>query len=150
MKTSAKKITPALIGVVRRSDGRYLMTDRIELDKEDKGVVTGVDFWQLPGGGLEIGETVEDGVKRELREETGIDIELITLLPKIHTSLRPTWHGILLSYLARMKDERQPVKLNHESSRFGWFLPDEIKSFNSFPETYETVKLAEQIAKLFF
>lgn|GEM_PF-5738377 len=29
------------------------------------------DIWQYPGGGLQAGETVEDGVRREMREETG-------------------------------------------------------------------------------
>lgn len=150
MKTTAKHITPAVIGVIRRADGTYLMTDRVERDKEDKGVVEGNDFWQFPGGGIEIGENVEDALLREIKEETGLDVQIVSLLPKIHTSIRPTWHGILIHYLCKTKDENQPVKLNRESSRFGWFIPDEIKHFNTFPETYETVKLAESIAKLFF
>lgn len=151
MKTTAKHITPAVIGVLRRHDGKYLLADRVERDVHDKGVVTGDDFWQIPGGGVEVGETVEEAVIREMKEETGLDVEIITLLPKINTSIRPHWHGILISYLLKMKDPNQPVKLNdQESSRFGWFIPDEIKDFNSFPETYSTVAAAENIAKLFF
>jgi 8-oxo-dGTP diphosphatase len=150
MRTTAKHITPALVAAIRRADGNYLMTDRVQRDKHDKGYVTGTDFWQLPGGGIEVGETVEDGLKREIREETGLEIEIVTLLPKIFTSIRPAWHGIIIYYLCRMKDENQPVELNHESSRFGWFPADEIKGLNSFPETYEAVKMAENIAKLFF
>jgi 8-oxo-dGTP diphosphatase len=35
--------------------------------------------WQLPGGVLELDETIEDGVRREVREETGADIHIIRL-----------------------------------------------------------------------
>lgn len=36
--------------------------------------------WTLPGGGVELHETVEDGAVREVREETGYDVELVGLL----------------------------------------------------------------------
>jgi 8-oxo-dGTP diphosphatase len=36
--------------------------------------------WTMPGGGVEFEETVEEGVIRELREETGYDVELVGLL----------------------------------------------------------------------
>ena len=37
-------------------------------------------LWTLPGGGVELGETVEEGAVREVREETGYDVELGRLL----------------------------------------------------------------------
>jgi len=36
--------------------------------------------WSIPGGGLEFGETVKHGITREVREETGVEIDIIGLL----------------------------------------------------------------------
>lgn len=66
-------------------------------------------FWQgkwiCPGGALEAGETIEDGIKREVREETQLEIDLITPLPpfeSIFNDERGTLHVIYIDYLARV------------------------------------------------
>ena len=44
-------------------------------------------LWSIPGGGLELGETLKEGVRREAAEETGLDVrvcELVELLERIH------------------------------------------------------------------
>ncbi len=58
----------SVLGVVKRSDGRYLITKRTE----DKRWAPG--WWEVPGGGVLAGETSEAAVKREVLEETGIDV----------------------------------------------------------------------------
>jgi 8-oxo-dGTP diphosphatase len=45
-----------------------------------RGVEPFKDSWAIPGGGVEAGETVEEAAVREAKEETGLDIELETLV----------------------------------------------------------------------
>lgn len=78
--------------------------------------------WGLPGGSLEYGETPEEGIRREVREETGWEIEIERLL------FVKTWppDRVGLYYICRIVDgEFQP---SDEVSEFGYFglkdLPD--------------------------
>jgi 8-oxo-dGTP diphosphatase len=66
---SATPRTPidVAVGVLIDAQGRFLMTSR------PIGKVY-ADHWEFPGGKLEVGETVEQALRRELNEELGIDI----------------------------------------------------------------------------
>jgi 8-oxo-dGTP diphosphatase len=62
--------------------------------------------WSLPGGLLELGEGLEEGVIREVKEETGLDVEpvqLIKLLDRIHREgERVRYHYVIADYLCRV------------------------------------------------
>ena len=62
-KTSLIKRTSAY-GVIRSKKGILLVRDRTSSDKK----------WDLPGGGIEPKERLLDGLKREIKEETGLDV----------------------------------------------------------------------------
>ena len=67
-------------------------------------------FWQgkwiCPGGELEFGETIEEGIKREVREETQLEIDLVTPLCPfdriVRSNEKVSLHVIYIDYLARL------------------------------------------------
>jgi ADP-ribose pyrophosphatase YjhB (NUDIX family) len=61
-------IVPAVTAVIENSNGELLMIERT-----DNGL------WALPGGAQDFGESVTDAVEREVREETGLEVEVISL-----------------------------------------------------------------------
>ncbi len=69
--TVEEALIPIRVSVVLIEDGRILLANHIENDEP---------FWTLPGGRLKTGETVTQAAVRELKEETGLDIETGDLL----------------------------------------------------------------------
>ena len=60
--------------------------------------------WSLPGGRLELGESLVEGVRREVREETGIDVDvgpLVEVFDRVHRDAggRVRYHFVIADYL---------------------------------------------------
>jgi 8-oxo-dGTP diphosphatase len=86
--------------------------------------------WALPGGLVELGETVQDAAVREVSEETGLRVKIEGLLD-VQTDLHRDdksnleYHYVLVDYLARPTAGR--LKVNAESSGSGWFTEAQSK-----------------------
>jgi mutator protein MutT len=84
------------VGAVIVQDGKVLIVKR----KYDP--LAGQ--WSLPGGGVELGETLEDSIVREMREETGLDIEVGPVIEVFDRITRDgdgqvRYHFVLVDYL---------------------------------------------------
>lgn len=64
-------------------------------------------YWSLPGGVLEVGEALYDGVRREVREETGLEVQPLGIFEVFErisrdSQGRPEYHYVLVDYLCRV------------------------------------------------
>jgi 8-oxo-dGTP diphosphatase len=87
------------------------------------------DFWALPGGFVEYGETTEEAVKREAEEETGLQCEIVKLVGVYSAPDRdPRGHTISVVYVMKVKEGE--VSAGDDAAGAAWVdineLPDEI------------------------
>ena len=64
--------------------------------------------WSLPGGALEVGETLAEGLAREMKEETGLDVEVgpvVDVFDRITRDAegRPRFHYVLVDFLCTVR-----------------------------------------------
>jgi 8-oxo-dGTP diphosphatase len=87
------------------------------------------DFWALPGGFVEYGETTEEAVKRETEEETGLQCRIVKLAGVYSAPDRdPRGHTISVVYVMEVK--KGEVSAGDDAAGAAWVditeLPDEI------------------------
>jgi nucleoside triphosphatase len=86
------------------------------------------DKYVIPGGHIEMGEKMEDALKREILEETGLkiyDIKLISIMESIYSdTFHRKKHFIFIDYICRTDSYK--VKLNEEAQEYKWVDLDEI------------------------
>ena len=116
------RLTAATNGVIFDDQGRLLLQKRA-----DNG------FWALPGGTIDIGETVEQGAIREVLEETGLRVALKRLVgiysdPKAHcVMIYPgdvIVQGLTIAFECQVRSGE--LKISEESTDIGYFPVDAL------------------------
>ncbi len=95
--------------------------------------------WELPGGGVEEGESVTDCLLREVKEETGFTVTIKDLIPRIFNTGVSTngsdgsnYQVFILCYICSIKSGQLTVPKN-ESNGHGWFTLAEAKKLDFLP-----------------
>ena len=116
------------VGAVVVDRGRLLLVQR--------GKDPGRGLWSLPGGRLEAGEHLVDAVAREVREETGIEVEVGELLG-IHEVLGDP-HYVVHDYIATVIGDPAP-RPSHDAADARWVPLEEVGSLELTPRFVETL-----------
>ena len=137
------KQTHLVVLVVIERDGKFLLTKRHEVSNEGEPG-WGHDMWQLPGGGVEWNETPEEAAVREAKEEIGVDVKLIKLVPQTfsRTDEASGWHGVFLIFTAETIPPQAPIVINEEASEFGFFSRAEAANLPALPLTLPVLSAA--------
>ncbi len=93
-----------------------------------------IDWWNLPGGGMEAGETVDEALRREVYEETGLEIEVEQL---VGVYSKPQKQEVVLAFRCSILNG-EPGETD-ETSECSYFAPDALPP-NTLPKHRERVE----------
>jgi len=124
---TANSVVPSVVAIVRDQSGRVLL-----IHKSDN------NLWALPGGGHEVGETIVDTVVREVKEETGYDVE-VEAITGTYTNPRHVMayddgevrQQFSIAFRARLIGG--DAQTSSESSEVVWVRPEEIDALDMHP-----------------
>lgn len=94
------------------------------------------DWWEFPGGKMETGETPEEALKREIKEELSADISVDEFITTVEYDY-PAFHLTMHCYLCTLLDEAMHLN-EHEAAR--WLSKAELRSVKWLPADLEVVE----------
>lgn len=119
-----------------------LVLDRGKVLLVKRGKQPSIGEWSIPGGLVELGETLHEAVVREVHEETGLLVEPLMLLKLFERIIpdetgRILYHYILADYLCRVISGKK--KAGSDALDCVWISESELKRYNVSPLIVELV-----------
>ncbi len=125
MGATEAMISVGVGAVVTDDDGRILLVKHVPMRGDFWG-----GQWMVPGGGLEVGETLEEGVAREVEEETNLQVEVLRHVSTLDRIVKEgdevKIHVVYVDFLVRpVGGELRP---GSDVGTARWFSRDEIEA----------------------
>lgn len=126
------------VGVVVWHGDRVLLVQRARPPRQGQ--------WSLPGGGQQLGETLTDAARREVREEAGLEVELgevIATLDLIERDAggRVRYHYVLIDFVAEAASAE--LRPGDDAAAARWFTLEEAERLGLWSETLRVIGLAK-------
>lgn len=124
------------VGAIIVEDGRVLLIKR--------GKAPLLGEWSIPGGMLELGETLRQGAEREALEETGLVVratELLGVFDRIipDDTKRTLYHYVLIDFLCR--NISGSLQAAGDAAEARWYREDEVKQLTLPEETRKIIQV---------
>lgn len=124
-------------------------------NRENKALLVRSDKWRdkyaIPGGHIELGETMEEALRREIEEETGLDIyeiEFASLQEFVFDeAFHEKRHFIFIDFVCRTDSGDDEVVLNFESQEYVWVSLEEALKLPLEPFTRRLIEDLRQSGK---
>jgi 8-oxo-dGTP diphosphatase len=125
------------VGALIFENGRILLVER------GKDPLKG--WWSLPGGIVETGEKLADAMRREVREETGLDVEVVSMFEIFERVIpddagRAEYHYVLIDYLCKVVGGT--LEAASDVSRAAWVSQHELRNHRVTEGTVAVVERA--------
>ncbi|WP_409308162.1 8-oxo-dGTP diphosphatase MutT [Pectobacterium sp. B1J-3] len=117
------------VGIIRNAEQQFFIARR-------PGGVHMAGMWEFPGGKVEPGETPEEALARELREETGIEVQSATFLDK--KTFSTTERVITLHFFLVEQWQGEPYGREGQASR--WLTVNELEEDEFPPANAEMIR----------
>ncbi len=121
------------VGGVVVADGRVLLVRRAKPPLLGR--------WSIPGGTVELGETLEEALVREMAEETSLEVEpveVLTVFDRIQSEGgEVVFHYVIVDYLCRHLSG--VAHAGSDAAEVHWAGPDELERFDLTPKALEVV-----------
>jgi mutator protein MutT len=128
--------------------GVVIQNDRALLIRRGSAPLEGE--WSIPGGMLEIGETILEGVQRELLEETAVEVRVLDLIEVFERVTRDDegrlkYHFVILDYLCEAV--RGEAQAGSDVTDVAWARETELNGYSLTPTATRVIQKAFEIAR---
>ena len=101
--------------------------ERVLLIQRGKPPAAG--YWHAPGGKLEAGESLVEGVRREVKEETGLDVTIGPIMAVVERR-QEGFHYVIVDFLARLDNPHQTdITPADDASAAAWVAETELNNY---------------------
>jgi 8-oxo-dGTP diphosphatase len=131
------------VGGVVIADGRTLLIRR--------GSAPLQGHWSIPGGMLELSESIVEGVRRELAEETGLEVRVLDLIEVFERIVpgeggRTRYHFVILDYLCEMAGGE--ARAGSDVTDVAWAGEEELEKYSLTAMATRVIKRAFEMKRL--